>query len=186
MFKERDFSLILIIICIALILFLGIREKKRHTHRLNKIPLRININGIRGKSTITRMIYSILREDQYHVIGKTTGTDARMLYWFTEKEYPVLRKPQGANIGEQRDIVQKVVKQKGNALVNECMAVNPDYQIVFQEDLVKANIGVIVNVMEDHMDVLGPTLQDIAQAFTATIPRNGKLVVMKDEFTDFC
>ena len=35
------------------------------------------------------------------------------------------------------------------------------------------------------MDVLGPTLQDIAQAFTATIPRNGKLVVMKDEFTDF-
>ena len=185
MFKERDFSLILIIICIALILFLGIREKKRHTHRLNKIPLRININGIRGKSTITRMIYSILREDQYHVIGKTTGTDARMLYWFTEKEYPVLRKPQGANIGEQRDIVQKVVKQKGNALVNECMAVNPDYQIVFQEDLVKANIGVIVNVMEDHMDVLGPTLQDIAQAFTATIPRNGKLVVMKDEFTDF-
>ena len=126
-----------------------------------------------------------MREDQYHVIGKTTGTDARMLYWFTEKEYPVLRKPQGANIGEQRDIVQKVVKQKGNALVNECMAVNPDYQIVFQEDLVKANIGVIVNVMEDHMDVLGPTLQDIAQAFTATIPRNGKLVVMKDEFTDF-
>ena len=177
--------MILIIICIALILFLGIREKKRHTHRLNKIPLRININGIRGKSTITRMIYSILREDQYHVIGKTTGTDARMLYWFTEKEYPVLRKPQGANIGEQRDIVQKVVKQKGNALVNECMAVNPDYQIVFQEDLVKANIGVIVNVMEDHMDVLGPTLQDIAQAFTATIPQNGKLVVMKDEFTDF-
>ena len=76
MFKERDFSLILIIICIALILFLGIREKKRHTRRLNKIPLRININGIRGKSTITRMIYSILREDQYHVIGKTTGTDA--------------------------------------------------------------------------------------------------------------
>ena len=177
--------MILIIICIALILFLGIREKKRHTHRLNKIPLRININGIRGKSTITRMIYSILREDQYHVIGKTTGTDARMLYWFTDKEYPVIRKPQGANIGEQRDIVQKVVKQKADALVNECMAVNPDYQIVFQEDLVRANIGVIVNVMEDHMDVLGPTLQDIAQAFTATIPRKGKLVVMKDDFTDF-
>jgi UDP-N-acetylmuramoylalanine-D-glutamate ligase len=32
------------------------------------------------------------------------------------------------------------------------MAVNPDYQITFQKDLVKANIGVIVNVMEDHMD----------------------------------
>ena len=50
------------------------------------------------------------------------------------------------------------------------MAVNPDYQIVFQEDLVKANIGVIVNVMEDHMDVLGPTLQDIAQHLLQRFP----------------
>lgn len=29
------------------------------------------------------------------------------------------------------------------------------------------------------MDVLGPTLQDVAQAFTATIPYKGTLVVMK-------
>lgn len=177
--------MILIIVCVLLILWLGIKEKRRHANRLKKIPLRININGIRGKSTITRMAYSVLREDHYRVIGKTTGTDARMMYWFTQKEYDVIRKPQGANIGEQRDIIRKVVKQKANALVNECMAVNPDYQITFQKDLVKANIGVIVNVMEDHMDVLGPTLKDVAQAFTATIPYNGKLVVMKDEYTDF-
>lgn len=177
--------MILIIVCVLLILWLGIKEKRRHANRLKKIPLRININGIRGKSTITRMAYSVLREDHYRVIGKMTGTDARMMYWFTQKEYDVIRKPQGANIGEQRDIIRKVVKQKANALVNECMAVNPDYQITFQKDLVKANIGVIVNVMEDHMDVLGPTLKDVAQAFTATIPYNGKLVVMKDEYTDF-
>ena len=154
--------MLLIIICIGVILWLGIVEKKRHSNRLEKIPIRININGIRGKSTITRLIYSTLREDNYRVIGKTTGTDARMMYWFTPREYPVYRKPQGANIGEQRDIIRKVVKQKANALVNECMAVNPDYQITFQKDLVKANIGVIVNVMEDHMDVLGPTLNEVA------------------------
>lgn len=177
--------MILIIICVSLILWLGIKEKRRHTNRLNKIPVRININGIRGKSTITRMVYSVLREDRIRVVGKTTGTDARMLYWFTDKEYPVIRKPQGANIGEQRDIIRKVVKQCATALVNECMAVNPDYQITFQNDLVMANIGVIVNVMEDHMDVLGPTLQDVAQAFTATIPYNGKLVVMQDKYTKF-
>ena len=173
--------MILIIICVSLILWLGIKEKRRHTNRLNKIPVRININGIRGKSTITRMVYSVLREDRIRVVGKTTGTDARMLYWFTDKEYPVIRKPQGANI----DIIRKVVKQRATALVNECMAVNPDYQITFQNDLVMANIGVIVNVMEDHMDVLGPTLQDVAQAFTATIPYNGKLVVMQDKYTKF-
>ena len=109
--------MILIIICVSLILWLGIKEKRRHTNRLNKIPVRININGIRGKSTITRMVYSVLREDHIRVVGKTTGTDARMLYWFTDKEYPVIRKPQGANIGEQRDIIRKVVKQDRKSVV---------------------------------------------------------------------
>ena len=51
------------------------------------------------------------------------------------------------------------------------MAVNPDYQIVFQEDLVKANIGVIVNVMEDHMDVLGPTLQILLKHLLQRFPK---------------
>ena len=55
----------------------------------------------------------------------------------------MIRKPQGANIGEQRDIIRKVVKQKANALVNECMAVNPDYQITFQKDLVKRILALL-------------------------------------------
>lgn len=156
-----------------------------HKKRINKIPIRININGIRGKSTITRLIYGILREDDYKVVGKTTGTDASMLYWFQEEEHPVVRKPQGPNIGEQKDILQNVIANGGEAIVNECMAVNPDYQIIFQNQLLKANVGVIVNVMEDHMETLGPTLDEVAEAFTATIPYNGKLVVMKDEYTDF-
>ena len=51
------------------------------------------------------MIYSILREDQYHVIGKTTGTDASCIG--LQRKNILSLKPQGANIGEQRDIVQK-------------------------------------------------------------------------------
>lgn len=156
-----------------------------HKKRINKIPIRININGIRGKSTITRLIYGILREDDYKVVGKTTGTDASMLYWFSEEEHPVIRKPQGPNIGEQKDILSNVIANGGEAIVNECMAVNPDYQIVFQNQLLKANVGVIVNVLEDHMETLGPTLDEVAEAFTATIPYNGKLVVMKDDYTEF-
>ncbi|NJH85773.1 poly-gamma-glutamate synthase PgsB, partial [Staphylococcus agnetis] len=175
----------LVIFFTALILVLAMREIYVHNKRINSIPVRININGIRGKSTITRLIYGILREDQINVICKTTGPVARMLYWYTDEEFPVVRKPQGPNIGEQRDILKIVNKEGAEAIVNECMAVNPDYQIIFQKQLLKANIGVIVNVMEDHMETLGPTLDDVAESFTATIPYNGKLVVMKDEYTDF-
>ena len=58
------------------------------------------------------------------------------------------------------------------------MAVNPDYQKVFQFRMLEANIVVIVNVLEDHLDVMGPTLDQIAQAFGATIPYNGFLITI--------
>ena len=64
------------------------------------------------------------------------------------------------------------------ALVCECMAVNPDYQKVFQFRMLEANIVVIVNVLEDHLDVMGPTLDQIAQAFGATIPYCGFLITL--------
>lgn len=51
--------------------------------------------------------------------------------------------------------MRETVERGANAIVSECMAVNPDYQIIFQEELLQANIGVIVNVLEDHMDVMG-------------------------------
>ena len=95
------------------------------------------------------------------------------------------KKPQGPNIGEQKEVMKETVERGANAIVSECMAVNPDYQIIFQEELLQANIGVIVNVLEDHMDVMGPTLDEIAEAFTATIPYNGHLVITDSEYTDF-
>ncbi|WP_423804673.1 poly-gamma-glutamate synthase PgsB [Nosocomiicoccus ampullae] len=174
----------LIIGLTIIFLVLGMLDKYLHNRRLKRVPLRININGVRGKSTITRLTYSILREAGYKVVGKTTGTDARLLYWYQNEEVPIVRKPQGANIGEQREIISKTVKSGAKAIVNECMAVNPDYQKVFQQDLLKANVGAIVNVMEDHMDVLGPTLDEVAESFVATIPNNGHLVVLKGHYEE--
>src|SRR5690625_6995082 len=65
------------------------------------------------------------------------------------------------------------------------MAVNPDYQIVFKEKILKAKIGVIVNVLEDHLDVMGPTLDQIADAFLSTIPYNGTLILSESPYVDF-
>src|SRR5690606_38076875 len=122
-------------------------------------------------------ITGILVEAKLRTVGKTTGTSARMIYWNTDEEKPIKRRPEGPNIREQKMVVKEAAQLKAEALVSECMAVNPDYQIVFQEKMLQANIGVIVNVLEDHMDVMGPTLDEIAEAFTATIPYNGQLVI---------
>ena len=150
---------------------------------VEKIPIRVNINGIRGKSTVTRLITSILTEAGYKTVGKTTGTAARMIYWFQDDEDIIVRQPQGANIGEQLKVLQKAADLNAEALVCECMAVNPDYQKVFQFRMLEANIVVIVNVLEDHLDVMGPTLDQIAQEFGETIPYNGFLITIDCAYT---
>lgn len=167
----------LIIIFSAILLLLGIREKALHQKNVEAIPVRFNVNGIRGKSTVARLMTGVLSAADYKVIGKTTGTAARMMYWNTSEETPIIRRAEGPNIGEQRRVVAQAARLGAEALVSECMAVNPDYQIIFQKQMIQANVGVIVNVLEDHMDVMGPTLDTIAEAFTATIPYNGKLII---------
>lgn len=175
---------IVLLLLIPVIVY-GVIEQRRHQNNVDSIPIRINVNGIRGKSTVTRLITAVLHEAGYKTIGKTTGTSARMIYPYKRREEPIERRPEGPNIGEQRMVVKRAAKREADALVCECMAVTPDYQIVFQEKLIQANIGVIVNVLEDHLDVMGPTLDEVAEAFTATIPYNGYLVTIGGPYLDY-
>ncbi len=172
----------LIILCSLFLLIYGIIEQRKHQERLDSIPIRVNVNGIRGKSTVTRLITGVIQEAGYKTVGKTTGTSARLIYWDTDEEKPIKRRPEGPNIGEQRRVVKEVAEIGAEALVCECMAVQPDYQLIFQNKMLQANIGVIVNVLEDHMDVMGPTLDEVADAFTSTIPYNGHLVTIESEY----
>ncbi|MEK6446684.1 poly-gamma-glutamate synthase PgsB [Priestia aryabhattai] len=174
-----------ILICLFLVFAYGAWEQVKHQKNIDSIPVRININGIRGKSTVTRLITGIVTEAGYKTVGKTTGTSARMIYWFTDEEKPIVRRPEGPNIGEQRRVVKEAAKLEAEALVSECMAVNPDYQITFQEKMIQANIGVIVNVLEDHMDVMGPTLDEVAEAFLATIPYKGHLITVDGPYLEY-
>ncbi|MBR0135048.1 MAG: poly-gamma-glutamate synthase PgsB, partial [Clostridia bacterium] len=155
-----------------------------HLKQVEKIPMRINVNGIRGKSTITRMITAMLKYHGVKVVGKTTGSAARMLYWNADEE-PIDRKPEGANIKEQIGVINRAAKMGAEALVCECMAVNPKLQKVYQEQMIKAQIGVIVNVLPDHLDEMGPTLDELALAFSVTIPYDGILVLGSSDYTEY-
>lgn len=168
----------------SILLIFGIWDKLHHTYYLKQLKIRINVNGTRGKSTVTRLITATLCEAGFKAFGKTTGSAARLIFW-DKPEEPILRKAGKANIKEQRMVVKTAVKAGAECLVSECMAVMPEYQRVFAEQLLKNNIGVIVNTLPDHLDVMGPTLKDAAKALSATIPQNGLVVLLKDEFFDF-
>lgn len=179
-------DLVIISFSLITLIMLWVIEKKRNEENIKQIPIRININGIRGKSTITRLTTAILSEAGYNTVGKTTGTAPRIIHNHNPDEIEIERKPRGVNIAEQLEVIDYTVqKVKAEALVCECMAVNPTYQTIYQEEMIQANVGVIINVLEDHMDLMGPTLDEVALAFTSTIPYNGSLIIQKNEYTDY-
>jgi len=168
-----------------IMLWLGCVESARNRKNRSKLIIRININGIRGKSTATRLITSILHEAGYNTIGKTTGTAARFIIPAKNREEEIKRRPEGPNIKEQIRTIRLAVDYGAEALVCECMAVKPEYQDVYQNKMLCANITVIVNVLEDHLDAMGPTTDEIARAFASTIPYNGYLIVTENQYTDY-
>lgn len=151
---------------------------RQHQKRLDQLDARVHINGIRGKSTVTRLVAGVLREGGYVTVAKTTGSAARVIDPLGA-EYPIKRNG-AATINEQIDIVREHVTPGVEALVIECMAVRPLYQEYSQEFMVRSDITVITNVREDHQEEMGETLEEIADSLCATVPRSGVLVTAED------
>ena len=148
-------------------------EQSRHNKRIFNIKYRIHINGIRGKSSVTRIIGKILRESDIKTFTKTTGSAARLIdHNGTEH----LIKRRAANIIEQVSIVKTISKHNPEALVIECMAVTPSLQQVCEEKMIHATIGVLTNVREDHQEKMGWTLEEITHSLCEFIPADSTLV----------
>ena len=149
-----------------------------HERRLQQLDARVHVNGIRGKSTVTRLVAGVLREGGFVTIAKTTGSAARVI-GSNGEESPIFRR--GApTINEQIDIVREHVDPDVEALVIECMAVNPLYQQYSQDYIVKSDITIITNVREDHQEQMGESLEQIADSLSLTIPYGGLLITAED------
>ncbi len=161
---------------------LGIFEGLQHRKHLSKLKTRIHVNGTRGKSSVTRLIGAGLREGGIVTCAKTTGTLARMILP-NGREYPVYR-PSHANVIEQLRIVRVAVEVGAEALVIECMAVQPSLQALCEQKFVRATHGVITNARPDHLDVMGPSDKDVALALAATTPVAGVLYTAEQRHLD--
>lgn len=166
--------------CCLLLLGAGIVEQRRHFAHLHRIPQRVLVNGIRGKSSITRLCAGALRGGRLVVVAKTTGTAARFIFPDASEE-PIYRKFGIANVVEQIGIVRRAASFHPDVLVIECMAVTPSLQEINQSKLIQSTIGVISNVREDHVAEMGPTLDDIARSLSRSMPVGGVCVTAERE-----
>jgi len=159
-------------ILVGLVL-LGAIELVLHRRRLMSIRYRVHVNGTRGKTSVTRLIAAGLRAGGLVTCAKTTGSLARMILP-DGRELPIYR-PAGANIMEQKRIVAVAAAHQAEALVIECMALQPLLQSLSEFKLVRATHGVVTNARPDHLEVMGPTDRDVAMALAGMIPAKAKL-----------
>jgi len=149
----------------------GVVEVRRHERQLARIPVRVHVNGTRGKSSVTRLIAAGLRSTGRRVFAKTTGTMARMIRP-DGGEVDVYRVGR-PNVIEQTRVVRRAVEAGAEALVIECMAVSPELQPLTELRLIRSTVGVITNVRADHLDEMGPTVDDVAETLGQTLPVRG-------------
>ncbi len=159
---------------------LGIIESHLHTRNLKRIPIRIHVNGTRGKSTTTRLIAGGLREAGFKVLAKTTGSTARLILE-DGSEIPLRRKG-NPNVIEQTKVIALACQRHVDAVVIECMAISPEMQWVSEHRLMRSTVGVITNARQDHSDQMGPTLDEVADTLSLTIPNAGTLVTAETRF----
>lgn len=183
MFSEYSINgywfLLVLTLLILVHLFLEIIQHKK---RLLRIKYRIHVNGTRGKSSVSRLIAAGLRAGGLTTICKTTGTMPRFIKPDGNEDsiYRIGR----TNIIEQVKVVKKAATFNPEALVIECMAVQPLLQSICERKLVRSTHGVCVNARADHLDVMGPTEHDVALALAGTMPIKGVFFTPENRHLD--
>src|SRR5207244_13125162 len=137
----------------------GARGWRRRTAGPECSPSATHVAGSRGRTGTCRLSGAALRANGLRVVVKTTGK-MPVLIDAAGKETVLERPPTPtANLREQKEIVRLAKEQHAQAIVIECMAVDPELRRVSQETLIRATLAVITNIRRDHLQVIGPDLR---------------------------
>ena len=174
--------MIIVLFALLFLMLFGVMEQYKHNRRLERIPVRIHVNGTRGKSTTTRLIASVLREADYVVIAKTTGSSPILIS--EDGSETQIRRHSWPRIHEQMKAIHIAASRNANAVVLECMAIDPEMQWISEHKMIRSTIGVITNIREDHHDAMGSDISEMIDAITNTIPVNGHLVTSEARYVE--
>ncbi len=162
--------MLLVVILFILLLALGVLEAVTHGRHVRSVPIRILVNGTRGKTTVTRQLYSSLRSCGKTVLAKTTGSEARLIYPDAHEE--ALSRRFGYHlIREQYKFFALAAKLGVDAVVVECCAVSPEAQIMMGQKLVKPTVSIITNARIDHVDQMGTSVESTASVLKLSVPK---------------
>ena len=173
---------IVVILFICLILHF-LREYRSHRKNVERIPLRILVNGTRGKTTVTRIITYALQESGMKTVGISSGSSLEIIH--SDGKVEKVERRRRANIREMIPFFRLALEEKAEAVVVEDMALTEENQRVLRDNLVKPDIVVITNTYIDHVPEMGKTTEETAWCLSRSVPSSALLYTTEDHYQKY-
>ncbi len=127
---------------------------------LRSVPLRILVNGTRGKSTAVKIIHLALNRSGISAVAKTTG-DAPLIYQSDGRTRMVVRRAP-AGIRENIWFLFRVAQEHPRAVILECNALQAENQQILARHIFRPTHILLTGAEVDHREVMGQTRAEIA------------------------
>ncbi len=150
-------------------------ERTRLDRHRRAIALVIAVTGTRGKSSVTRMLASVLRESGRRVLAKSTGSRAAIM--LPDGSEQDVRRRGHASIIEQKHFVHMGAHLGVDTLVVEIMSIHPDNHLVETQRLIRPDVVLVTNFRVDHTAAMGKTRDGVVSVMGLDIPQGARVFV---------
>ena len=137
-----------------------IRMVRNFKEKIDKVPLRIVVEGTRGKSSTTMMIAEMLRGLDRVTLAKVTGENPIVM--FGGVVMPLYRENNSVLL--DYEIIPEVLNFNFDSLVFENQAISP-YTMQYFHKVINPTHVIIPNIRLDHIESLGEDLVEITENF---------------------
>ncbi len=118
-------ALVIVTVVLTLLSSYLFAERIVLERRLKKIPLRIAVTGVRGKSSVVRLVAAALRASGRTVLARTTGS--RPVFIDPDGSEHEIPRRGSPNLLEGKTLLERAVKLGADVLVCELMSITPEY-----------------------------------------------------------
>ena len=172
-------TLPLILLASAALLVGLVVERLRldRTHRA--VPLRIAVTGTRGKTSVTRLLASVLREDGRRVLAKTTGSQATLI--LPDGSIEEIHRRGQPSILEQKALLHRGAGLGVDVVVAEIMSIHAENHATEAHQLLKPTVVLVTNFRVDHTGAVGDTRADVAAVLALDVPEGARVFLSESE-----
>jgi len=157
-------------------------ERLRLDRHREAVPLRVAVTGTRGKTTVTRRLAAVLREDGRSVLTKTTGSEAA--YLLPDGTVQDIHRRGAPSIIEQKRLLGLGAKLGVDVVLAEVMSVRPENHLVETHEILRPHLVLATNFRVDHMEAHGRTRGEVASVLALDVPPGARVLIPSIEMEE--